>query len=75
MDELAAAHAKARGAAARRRGLRLLDTALIEDPVLAALIDYLAQKGVINTVEFAAEVNKRCQALVSSQESVFREKG
>lgn len=47
---------------------------LVDDPVLAALIDYLAHKGVINTTEFAAEVNKRCQALVSSQESVFREK-
>lgn len=46
---------------------------LVEDPVLAALVDYLAKKGVIDTTEFAAEVNKRCQALVSSQESVYRE--
>ena len=42
MDELAAAHAKARGAAARRRGLRLLDTALIFGRTLLATLGLAA---------------------------------
>lgn len=45
---------------------------LVDDPILAALIDYLVQKGVINTTEFGGEVVKRCRALVAAEESVMR---
>lgn len=48
---------------------------LVGDPVLAALIDLLVQKGVINSTELGAAVNERCQALVSAREKVEREGG
>lgn len=37
---------------------------LVGDPVLAALIDLLVQKGVINLTELGTVVNERCQALL-----------
>jgi hypothetical protein len=46
---------------------------LANDPALAALIDYLVAKGVVNEVEFGAAVNERYQALVSATENVIRE--
>lgn len=46
---------------------------LAEDPVLAALIDLLVRKGIVNQVELAAAVNEHCQALVSAREKVERE--
>jgi hypothetical protein len=48
---------------------------LVGDPVLAALIDLLVQKGVINLTELGTVVNERCQALVSAREKIEREGG
>lgn len=46
---------------------------LVEDPVLAALIDLLVARGVVNQVELGAAINERCQALVTAREKVERE--
>lgn len=46
---------------------------LVHDPVLAALIDHLVAKGVINQVELGEAVVERCRALVAAQEKVNRE--
>lgn len=48
---------------------------LVEDPVLAALIDLLVARGVVNQVELGAAINERCQALVTAREKVRREGG
>lgn len=48
---------------------------LVEDPVLAALIDLLVARGVVNQVELGAAINERCQALVTAREKVEREGG
>lgn len=46
---------------------------LANDPVVAALIDYLIANGVVNSVELSKMINERCQALVSASETVIRE--
>ena len=46
---------------------------LVEDPVLAALIDLLVARGIVNQVELGAAINERCQALVTAREKVERE--
>ena len=43
---------------------------LVNDPVLAALIDLLVAKGIVNQVELGKAVNDRCQALVSAKKSL-----
>lgn len=43
---------------------------LVNDPVLAALIDLLVAKGIVNQVELAKAVNDRCQSLVSARKSL-----
>lgn len=48
---------------------------LVEDPVLAALIDLLVARGIVNQVELGAAINERCQALVTAREKVEREGG
>lgn len=48
---------------------------LVEDPVLAALINLLVARGVVNQVELGAAINERCQALVTAREKVGREGG
>lgn len=48
---------------------------LVEDPVLAALIDLLVAQGIVNQVELGAAINERCQALVTAREKVEREGG
>ena len=48
---------------------------LVEDPVLAALIDLLVVRGIVNQVELGAAINERCQALVTAREKVEREGG
>lgn len=46
---------------------------LVNDPILAALIDLLVQKGIVNPVELGAAINERCQALVNAREIVQRD--
>lgn len=46
---------------------------LVNDPVLAALIDLLVAKGVISSVELGDAINQRCQALVSARTSMEEE--
>lgn len=46
---------------------------LVNDPVLAALIDLLVAKGVISSVELGDAINQRCQALVSAKTSLEEE--
>ena len=43
---------------------------LVNDPVLAALIDLLVAKGIVNQVELGKAINDRCQALVSAKKSL-----
>jgi len=46
---------------------------LVADPVLAALIDLLVARGVVNQVELASAINERCQIYVNAREKVNRE--
>lgn len=46
---------------------------LVNDPVLAALIDLLVKNGAVNEVELGAAINDRCQALVSARTSLAEE--
>lgn len=46
---------------------------LANDPVLAALIDLLVEKGVVNQVELGKAINDHCQAFVTARENVERE--
>ena len=46
---------------------------LVNDPVLAGLIDLLVAKGIVNQVELGTAINHRCQALVSSKTSLPEE--
>ena len=43
---------------------------LVNDSVLAALIDLLVAKGIVNQVELGKAVNDRCQALVCAKRSL-----
>ncbi len=46
---------------------------LLDDPVLLALINYLNQKGVLNTVEFTQFVNSYLKADIAIREKTIRE--
>ena len=46
---------------------------LVNDPVLAAVIDLLVEKGVVSQVELGKAVNDRCQALVAAKRSLAEE--
>ena len=46
---------------------------LVNDPVLAALIDLLVEKEVVGSVDLGEVINQRCQALVSARKSLEEE--
>lgn len=43
---------------------------LANDPVLAAVIDLLVEKGVVTQAELGRAINDHCQAFVTARENV-----